>query len=397
MFSAMAKGKSEIYNCLKSEDVLSTIEAFEKLGVEIEFNDSVITVSGNGIWGLKESKIDLYMGNSGTTTRLLSGILAAQKFHSKLIGDPSLSKRPMQRIITPLAKMGAKIKCNDGLLPMEIFPVDSLNEIEYELPIASAQVKSCILLAGLFLDKATVVIETKQSRNHTEKMLELKVIEQNNQRRIYSSNKNYPNPAKYNIPSDISTAAFFIVLTLLKKDSELYLPDISLNTSRIGILDILIQMGAEIEFENVKTENGEKRGDIIAKSSELHNIQIPHEIIPNLIDEIPILSIAGLFAEGDFEIRGAKELRHKESDRITSVCNNLKLLGVDVQEFDDGFRISGAPIEKSGCFESYHDHRIAMSFGILSLFLKKGGTVNNFECVNISNPEFINQLNKISH
>jgi 3-phosphoshikimate 1-carboxyvinyltransferase len=288
------------------------------MGCIIETGEEKITIIGNGINGLQKPNKELYLGNSGTTTRLLAGILSAQKFLSRLTGDPSLSSRPMKRIIDPLEAMGADIKSNNGLLPIEIFPVDSLKPIEYELPIASAQIKSCVLLAGLFLDEETVVIEKKESRNHTEKMLNLKVVEENGFRKIYSSRNNYPLPSKYYVPSDISTSAFFIILTLLLPDSELILPDISLNESRIGIITILKKMGANIELENVKIINGEKRGKLIVKSSKLINVDIPAEIIPNIIDEIPILSIAGVFAEGDFEIRGAKELRFKESDRIKS-------------------------------------------------------------------------------
>ena len=396
MFSALADGKSEIYNCLQSEDIVSTINAFGKLGCQIEVNDEKITVHGKGIGGLTKPNEDLYLGNSGTTTRLITGILSAQKFSTKLTGDPSLSGRPMKRIIDPLELMGAKIKSSNGLLPLEIFPTDLLHPIEYELPIASAQIKSCILLAGLYLSKETIVIENKRSRNHTEQMLGLQVVEENRVRKIYSSIKNYPMPSEYFVPSDISTAAFFIVLTLLLKDSELILQNVSLNETRVGIISVLKKMGAYIEFENIKTFNGEKRGDLIVKSSNLVNVDIPAEIIPNIIDEIPILAIAGIFAEDDFRIRNAKELRHKESDRIKSVCENLKLVGVQVNEFEDGFEIIGPPRINKVNFESYDDHRIAMSFSVLSLLIEEGGSVNNFGCVSISNPNFLDQLRQIS-
>ena len=396
MFSALADGKSEIYNCLQSEDIVSTINAFGKLGCQIEVNDEKITVYGKGIGGLTKPNEDLYLGNSGTTTRLITGILSGQKFSTKLTGDPSLSGRPMKRIIDPLELMGAKIKSSNGLLPLEIFPTDLLHPIEYELPIASAQIKSCILLAGLYLSKETIVIENKRSRNHTEQMLGLQVVEENRVRKIYSSIKNYPMPSEYFVPSDISTAAFFIVLTLLLKDSELILQNVSLNETRVGIISVLKKMGAYIEFENIKTFNGEKRGDLIVKSSNLVNVDIPAEIIPNIIDEIPILAIAGIFAEDDFRIRNAKELRHKESDRIKSVCENLKLGGVQVNEFEDGFEIIGPPRINKVNFESYDDHRIAMSFSVLSLLIEEGGSVNNFGCVSISNPNFLDQLRQIS-
>jgi len=366
MFASLAKGKSEIYNCLDSEDLQRTINAFEQMGCKIEISDKKIIIEGNGIDGLEKPIDELYMGNSGTTTRLMTGILAAQKFPTKLTGDPSLSSRPMQRVIDPLNLMGAQIKSNNGLLPMEINPDESLRPINYELPIASAQIKSCILLAGLFLDEETCVIEKKESRNHTEKMLGLLIEEENGLRKIYSSKKYFPQPAKYIVPSDISTAAFFIVLTLLSKNSELKLPNISLNESRIGIIKILKNMRANIEYDNV-----------------------------NIIDEIPILSIAGIFAEGNFIVRNAKELRHKESDRIRSVCENLKLVGLSITEFEDGFQISGNLNRAKVTFESYDDHRIAMAFSVLSVLMDQGGSINNFECVSISNPNFEKQLEAI--
>lgn len=396
MFSALADGKSEIYNCLQSEDVISTINAFKEMGCNIEIGEEKIEVTGRGLNGLQKPNGDLYLGNSGTTTRLLAGILSAQKFPSRLTGDPSLSSRPMKRIIDPLELMGADIKSNNGFLPIEISPVNSLKPIEYMLPIASAQIKSCVLLAGLFLDEETVVIEKKVSRNHTEKMLNLKVEEIDGVKKIYSSKKKYPEPNEYIVPSDISTASFFIVLALLLKDSEIILPNVSLNESRVGIISVLKKMGANIELDDVNTINGEKRGKLIVKSSNLVNVEIPNEIIPNIIDEIPILSIAGVFAEGDFKIRSAKELRFKESDRIKAVCDNLKLLGLNVNEFDDGFNISGNFNIKKVTFNSYGDHRIAMAFSILSLLIEQGGNIENFECVNISNPNFLMQLESVS-
>lgn len=395
MFAAMADGKSEIYNSLESEDLSRTINAFREMGCKIEKDEDKITVIGNGISGLKKPEDELYMGNSGTTTRLIAGILSAQKFKTILTGDPSLSTRPMKRIIDPLNEMGADIISKDGLLPLEINPVEKLKPITYNLPIASAQIKSCLLLAGLYLNEETVVVETKRSRNHTEQMLGLKVVEKDGKRMIYSSAKNFPMPNKFIVPSDISTAAFFIVLTLLSKNSELRLPNVSLNETRVGIISVLKKMRGNIEFENIKTINGEKRGDIIVKSSNLINVNIPAEIIPNIIDEIPILAIAGLIADGKFEIRNAAELRHKESDRIKAVCENLKLLNVELNEFEDGFEITGKPNNDKVTFESFDDHRIAMSFSILSLLLEQGGIINNFECVSISNPNFLKQLESV--
>lgn len=227
MFASMADGKSEIFNSLKSEDITRTINAFKKMGCEIGEVQNKITIVGKGIDGLQIPTSELYMGNSGTTTRLITGILSAQKFRSVLTGDSSLSTRPMKRIIDPLTEMGANINSTNGLLPIEIQPVEKLKPFTYELPIASAQIKSCILLAGLYLKDETIIIERKKSRDHTEKMLGLKVVEENDLRKIYSSSKNFPQAGLYNVPSDISTAAFFMVLTLLSKKSELILPNVT--------------------------------------------------------------------------------------------------------------------------------------------------------------------------
>lgn len=392
MFSAMAKGNSEIYNCLMSKDVISTIDAFRLMGCRIEGNSEKIVVFGKGFGGLERPKKTLYLGNSGTTTRLLTGLLTVQNFSAIIAGDKSLSMRPMQRIIDPLSQMGANIKSSNGFLPMEVYPSKSLKPISYKLPIASAQVKSAVLIAGLHLEEETVVIEDKLSRDHTERMLDLKILEDQGIRKIYSSKKDYPQNNTYIVPSDISTSSFFIVPALILPDSEIRLNGISLNESRTGVISILKKMGGDITFDNLKNINGEPRGDIIVKSSRLTNVEIPSEMIPNIIDEIPILSIAGIFAEGEFLIKNAEELRHKESDRIKSVVSNLRVLGLNTSEFTDGFAFHGIPKNDAVVFDSYDDHRIAMAFSVLSLLLAQGGKVNNFECVNISNPNFIEQL-----
>ncbi len=302
----------------------------------------------------------------------------------------------MKRIITPLAAMGGKISASENFtLPLKIFPSEKLNPISYELPVASAQIKSAVLLAGLHLEDETCVIEKLPSRDHTERMLGLEVEENENKKLIYSSKKNYPEPKEYFVPSDISTAAFFIILTLSTNDSELRIKHISLNPTRTGILSILNDMGANIEIENIKNAASEPYGDLIIKNGVLKNIGIKEEIVPNIIDEIPILSVAGIFAEGKFEIRNAKELRGKESDRIKALCENYKKLGLEVEEYEDGFSIDGRIKNNLVTFDSYDDHRIAMAFSILSLLLKEGGKVNNFECVKISNPNFLSQLKQI--
>jgi len=396
MFAALAKGKSTIKNCLLSEDVHSTINCFRQLGVKIEIERTAVTVWGNGFGGLSKPTEPLDAGNSGTTARLLSGILAMQSFSSTLIGDVSLSKRPMERIITPLKMIGAYIASSkNGTLPLKFSPSNNLRNIEYKMPVASAQVKSSILLAGLFLDDTIRVIELVATRNHTENLLQLKVESGVEGKTISVSRNDYPAAKNYIIPSDISTASFFIVLTLLTSNSKLVLKNILANETRNGIINILQKMGGSIRIENVRKTSGESFGDIVVSSSVLHNIRIAKEIIPNIIDEIPILSIAGFFAKGKFTIVNAGELRKKESDRISSICENFKILGANVEEYPDGFSIDGKQRNTNLFFNSFADHRIAMSFAVLSLLLKSGGTVKGFECTGISNPEFLKQLSSI--
>jgi 3-phosphoshikimate 1-carboxyvinyltransferase len=397
MFASLAKGESKIFNLSNGEDVKSSQKCFEQLGAVITREDDFIIIKGCGYKGFKKPSAPLDSGNSGTTARLISGILIAQNFESVLIGDESLSIRPMKRIISPLTAMGGKIEATENLtLPLKYFPADEIVPINYELPMASAQVKSAILLAGLFTDNYTKVVEKIPSRDHTEKMLGLKVEHTEAGKVNYSSKANYPEPKDYFVPSDISTAAFFIVLTVLSKDSELRIKNVSLNETRTGIVEVLKKMGARIEVENFREIAGEPLGDIIVFSSKLSNVDITEDIIPNIIDEIPILSIAGILSEGSFTIRKAEELRSKETDRINALCYNFRLLGLDVSEFEDGFSISGDIKNTGVVFESFKDHRIAMAFGILAFLLDGGGKINNFDCVNISNPDFIKQVKSIT-
>ena len=396
IFSAMAYGKSNIKNISLGEDVKSTQKIMEQLGAQIITNDNELNINGCGFKGFKNPELELNCGNSGTSARLIAGLLASQEFTSTLIGDESLSKRPMKRVIGPLKKMGTKFTSNENLtLPLTIKPNRRILPLKYKMPIASAQVKSAILIAGLHSDDDTVVVENFRTRNHTERMLGLpiKIIDENI---ISSSNKKYyPSANEYFIPGDISSAAFHIVLTLLTPNSELLLKDVSLNPTRIGFIEVLKKMGGQIIFEDIKSSSNEEYGNVIVKSSHLRNIEIDLEIISNIIDEIPILTIAGLFAEGDFVIKNATELRYKESDRINAVCSNLKSNGVDVEEFEDGYLINGTIKNLKPVFQSFNDHRIAMAFAILSMILENGGEVDGFECVNISNPQFNNQIAKI--
>ncbi len=397
MFACMASGVSRIKNLSNSEDVKSTVKCFEKLGCGFQKENNELIVTGKGYKGFVNPASELFAGNSGTTARLMTGILAAQNFESVITGDSSLSSRPMNRIIEPLKQMGAVIKASGGgKLPLKIIPVDNLKPINYKLPVASAQVKSAVLLAGLHLEETSTVLESLQSRNHTENMLGLPVSVKDGVNLISSNRMYYPEPKDYIIPADISSAAFFIVLALLTGNSELKIKSVSLNETRDGVLRVLKQMGAEIVEENVKYIMNEKIGDLIIKSSVLHNVKIEKNLIPNLIDEIPVLSVAGIFAKGGFYINNAEELRFKESDRISGLCNNFKKLGLHVEEFRDGFSVEGEIKNKNPEFDSFGDHRIAMSLSVLSMLLKDGGEVNNFECTKISNPGFLLQIKDIT-
>lgn len=396
MFSAMAKGESKIYNLSNGEDVKSSQKCFQQLGAEISREADYVVIKGCGYKGFRKPGAPLDSGNSGTTARLISGILIAQNFESVLIGDESLSVRPMKRILTPLSAMGGKIEATEKFtLPLKYSPSDKIVPINYELPMASAQVKSAILLAGLHADTPTTVIEKIPSRDHTERMLGLKVITADEGKISYSSRDNYPEPREYLVPSDISTAAFFIVLALLGEHSELVIKNVSLNDTRTGLIEVLKKMNARIEIDNYREISGEPVGDLIIFSSKLKNIEIEEGIIPNIIDEIPILAIAGILSEGSFTIRNAEELRGKETDRINALCYNFRLLGLDVDEFEDGFRVGGRIMNRNVIFESFKDHRIAMAFSILSFLLDDGGKINNFDCVSISNPDFLKQVKSI--
>ena len=397
LISSLADGKSSILNLSDSEDVKSTVRCLESLGIKTEIKNDGTIVYGKGFKGYSIPSHPLNAGNSGTTARLLTGIIGVQDFESAILGDESLSVRPMKRIIEPLAFMGCKVKSRNGKLPLLINPAEKLVPINYELPIPSAQVKSAVLLAGLHLEDKTSVFELKPTRNHTENLLDLSVKREKGKIISSVSKRNYPEPKEYFIPGDISSAMFFIVLTLLSKNSELLVKHICLNPTRIESLNLLKRMGGNIKIEVKGESNKEVYGDLIVKSSELKNVNIDPEIIPLIIDEIPIMAVAGIFAEGAFEIKGASELRVKESDRIKSLISNLTLLGLEIEEFTDGFRISGEIKKATKPFNSFGDHRIAMAFAILSSLLKDGGKVEGFESVAISNPGFLDQLKSIAH
>lgn len=391
MIGALANGTTEIEGFLHAADPLSTISCFRSLGIGIRLEQERVFVEGKGLSGLRPSAHPLDAGNSGTTIRLISGILAGQRFRSAISGDRYLVKRPMKRIIDPLTAMGARIFAAEGYTaPLTIEPVERrLTAIEYSLPIASAQVKSAVLLAGLFAEGTTRVIEHEPSRDHTERMLNLPVERKGNTTIVSVNGGKEFDARPLVVPGDPSSAAFFIVAGLIVPNSEVVVTNVGLNPTRIGFLDVLQKMNGNISVENRRTVGGEEIGDVVVRSSHLRSdLRLEGELIPNIIDELPILSVAAAFAEGNFIVRGARDLRHKETDRITAVCSNLRAMGAETEEYDDGFAFELKKNLLPTTFNSFDDHRIAMSFGIAALALPGTSTIVDSHCVEISFPSF---------
>lgn len=415
MFSSLAKGISEIKNFSHGADCLSTLEVFKKLGVKAEFKyDGTLVINSKN--GLTAPKKDLYCGNSGTTMRLVSGILAGQSFNSVLTGDESLSKRPMKRVITPLELMGAKIVSNNFRAPLKIYG-QSLQGVDYVSELASAQVKSCVLLAGLHASGKTSFTEPYLSRNHTELMLEYLGANIQGEKEKVKSEKNintfHHSPFTFHykttvepstlqarklaIPGDISSAAFFIVAGLIVPNSEIILKNVGLNPTRTGILDVIEKMGADVEILDEKLVSNEKVGDIKIKYSELKACTIEGDIIPRLIDELPVIAVLATQAQGQTIVKDAQDLRNKESDRIKAIVTELKKLGADIEETEDGFIVSGKTKLKGGIeIETYHDHRLAMSLYVAGLICENPILIKKFEWVNISFPEFEKLMKSLS-
>ena len=390
MIGALSKGVTNISGFLPGEDCLATIDCFKKMGVEITSDGDRVTVYGNGLKGLKKPESVLYTGNSGTTTRLMSGILAAQSFESVIDGDESIKKRPMKRITKPLREMGAEI--SGDYCPLKI-KGKKLKGIEYHSPVSSAQVKSAVLLAGLFAEGETVFSEPEKSRDHTERMLQtvgarLEIL--GNTVKIYPAEE--LNAIDINVPGDISSAAFFMVLAAILEDSCITIKNVGINPTRTGIIDVLEKMGADITLSNIRESAGEPVCDITVKSSELKGIEIGGDIIPRLIDEIPVIAVAAAFAEGKTVIKDAEELKVKETNRILAVVNEFKKCGIDIRETDDGMIIRGKKELRGADFSTYKDHRMAMSLSVLSQKISETCTIDSGECVKISYPEFFETL-----
>ena len=396
MFGSIAKGTTNIKGFLTGADCISTISIFKKMGIDIELDNTFVKVHGKGLYGLNCPHEVLDCGNSGTTTRLVSGILSAQNFTSVLTGDKSIQKRPMNRIITPLSMMGADIESNDGFAPLTITG-SKLHGIEYNSPVASAQVKSAILLAGLYASSPTTVTEPAKSRDHTELMLKkfgANLTSTKTSVTINPCSELFANDI--DVPSDISSAAFFMAAAILVPNSELILENVGINPTRDGIIKVLKDMGANIEIIN-QTDSFEPVADIKVAYSKLHATCIGGDIIPTLIDELPLLAALASLAEGTTVIKDAGELKVKESNRIRVMCEELSKLGVDVVETEDGMEIKGADNLKGNVTISTHDdHRIAMTFAVLNLVSDGEIKLDNKNCVEISYPDFFNDLNKVN-
>ena len=399
MFGSISNGLTEVTNFLQGADCLSTIACFQKLGVQIENTNDRILVHGNGLHGLKPSNSILDAGNSGTTTRMISGILAAQNFSSELTGDESIQKRPMGRIIDPLSQMGADIKSlhNNNCAPL-LITGKPLHGINFTSKVASAQVKSAILLAGLYADSESSVTEPYISRNHTEIMLNYfgaNIKTKNTTATIT------PDPIltgqKVVVPGDISSAAFFIAAGLITPNSEILIKNVGINPTRDGILTIAKRMGGNITLLNENKQNGEPTADILVKSSELHGITIEGSIIPTLIDELPIIAVMAAFATGTTTIKDAAELKVKESNRIDVMVQNLSSMNADIVGTEDGMIIQGGNVLTGAVIDSKLDHRIAMSFTVAGLNASGTTTILGSDCVAISYPTFYEDVKRLSN
>lgn len=395
MFASLAKGKSVINNFSKGQDPHSSLAICKNLGVNAEFQDeTTLIIESDGV--LKSPFQNLDCGNSGTTMRLMTGILAGQNFNSVMVGDESLSKRPMKRVIEPLTLMEAKIDSIDGHAPLHITG-QKLAAIDYNSPLASAQVKSCILLAGLNANGVTTFTEPYVSRNHTELMLKFMNADINTSGNKVSIAPSALEPREIHICGDISSAAYFIVAALIVPESDIILKNVGLNPTRTGLLDVVQFMGGDVEILDKKNVSGEDVGDLRVKYSDLTGCTIEDGIIPRLIDELPVIAVLASQARGTTIVRDAGDLRNKESDRIKSVVTELKKLGVDIHETSDGFIINGKnKLTGDARLETYHDHRLAMSWYVAGLVCEKPIVIDGFEWAAISFPEFVEKFELLS-
>lgn len=393
MLGSLANGVTEISGFLKGADCLSTIDCFRKMGIDIDINGENVTVHGNGLRGLKKPDEMLYTGNSGTTTRLLCGILAGQNFDTSITGDASIQKCPMGRVVKPLSMMGAKIE--NEYCPLYITGT-KLHGIDYKMPVASAQVKTAIILAGLYADGETVIHEIEKSRDHTELMLSAMGADLTvDNLDITVKPTNDLTAVNVDVPGDISSAAFFLVLGAIMPNSQITVTNVGINPTRTGIIDVLKDMGADITLENVHTSAGETVANITVRSSSLKGTTVGGDIIPRLIDELPIIAVAAVFADGQTVIKDAQELKVKETNRIRAVVDEFNKCGIDITETDDGMIINGGKSIHGADFKTYGDHRMAMSLTVLAQLADSESTLDDSDCACVSYPTFFDDFYKL--
>ena len=393
MLGSLANGVTEISGFLKGADCLSTIDCFRKMGIDIDINGENVTVHGNGLRGLKKPDEMLYTGNSGTTTRLLCGILAGQNFDTSITGDASIQKRPMGRVVKPLSMMGAKIE--NEYCPLYITGT-KLHGIDYKMPVASAQVKTAIILAVLYADGETVIHEIEKSRDHTELMLSAMGADLTvDNLDITVKPTNDLTAVNVDVPGDISSAAFFLVLGAIMPNSQITVTNVGINPTRTGIINVLKDMGADITLENVHTSAGETVADITVRSSSLKGTTVGGDIIPRLIDELPIIAVAAVFADGQTVIKDAQELKVKETNRIRAVVDEFNKCGIDITETDDGMIINGGKSIHGADFKTYGDHRMAMSLTVLAQLADGESTLDDSDCACVSYPTFFDDFYKL--
>jgi 3-phosphoshikimate 1-carboxyvinyltransferase len=396
MIASIAEGPTRIRNYSTGADCHSTLGCMRALGIEIEGQGTDFTVHGKGLDGLRQPAVDLDAGNSGSTIRMLSGILAAQPFRTRIFGDESLSRRPMQRIMTPLAQMGAQIRAHEGKFPPLEIEGGALRPIRYDLPVPSAQVKTCVLFAGLFAEGETVVVEPVRSRDHTEIALrefgaDLTVA----RGQITLQGRPQLTGREVVVPSDISSAAFFIAAALLVPGSHLTIHGVGLNPTRSALLDLLVGMGAKIRIPQLESQSGELIGDIVVEYSELRGGTVSGAVTAALIDEIPVLAVLGAATRDGLTVKDASELRIKETDRIQTIVENLRRLGVDAEEFPDGLTVPGRQKFRAAEFDSFGDHRIAMAFAVAALRADGESVIRGADAASVSFPEFWDTLGGI--
>ncbi len=397
MLAAIADGTSTIKNYSSGADCQSTLGCVEALGVKVERQDRTVTMEGAGLDGLRQPQTQLDAGNSGSTIRMLSGILAAQPFTSAIGGDESLSRRPMDRIMLPLASMGASITARDGRFPPLQIHGRQLHPIDYELPVASAQVKTCILLAGLFANGTTVVHEPVRTRDHTEVALREFGVDVDVQRRVIRmAGRQKLTGRELTVPGDLSSAAFFLVAALIVPGSSVLIHGVGLNPTRSALLDFLAGMGAQIRIQEISQGSGELIGDLLVKHTAVRGGVLEGAMTAALIDEIPVLAILGAASEEGLTVRDAAELRVKETDRIATVAENLKRMGVDVEVRSDGFRVPGKQKLQAAVLDSFGDHRIAMAFAVAALIADGKCAIDGAEAASVSFPEFYDTLRRIA-